>query len=100
MVRRSSFVTNHGPRTTNPWSALLVLLAIPAFAQQADLLAARETLAQKRAAEWETLAKGLEARIVRMLPCDPRVKGAIEEVSRASQARLASLSDYLNAAAV
>jgi hypothetical protein len=82
-------------------SALLLLLAIPAFAQQqADPLAARDALAQKRAAEWETLAKGLEARIVRMLPCDPRVKGAIEEVSRASQARLASLSDYLNAAAV
>ena len=33
-----------------------------------------------------------------MLPCDPRVKAAIEEVSRASQARLASLSDYLQAA--
>ncbi len=80
---------------------MLLLIAIPALAQQqqpADPLAAREALAQKRATPWETLAKGLESKIARMLPCDPRVKAAIEEVSRASQARLASLSDYLQAA--
>ena len=76
---------------------------MPALAQQAapaaNPLAAREALAQKRAAEWETLAKVLEGKIARMLPCDSRVHGAIEEVSRASQARLASLNDYLQAAA-
>jgi hypothetical protein len=101
VVRRSSFVTNHRPRTTNRSAALLLLLAIPVFAQQpvpADPLAAREALSQKRATEWETLAKSLEAKISRMLPCDARVRGSIEEVSRASQARLASLSDYLQAA--
>jgi len=80
------------------WSALLLAFAIPAFAQQADPLTTRQVVAQKRNAEWETLAKGLESRIARMLPCDPRVKGAIEEVSRTSQARLAALSDYLQAA--
>jgi hypothetical protein len=100
LVVRPWYVTNDGPRTADrSWAALLLLLAIPAFAQQPDPLAARQALAQKRATEWETLAKGLEARIARMLPCDARVKGAIEEVSRASQGRLGSLSDYLNAAA-
>ena len=83
------------------WLALLI--AIPAIAQQpsapADPLTAREAMAQKRASEWETLAKGLEARISRMLPCDPRLKAAIEEVSHASEARLSSLTDYLQAAA-
>ncbi len=83
--------------------------AIPALAQRADptagsapaatALAAREALADKRATEWETLAKGLESKIARMLPCDARVRSAIEEVSRASQARLSSLNDYLRAAA-
>jgi hypothetical protein len=90
--------------------AVLLIWAIPALAQQAapaalsppaaSALAARETLAQKRAAEWETLAKGVEGKIARMLPCDSRVRGAIEEVSHASQARLAALNDYLQAAAV
>ena len=34
-----------------------------------------------------------------MLPCDPRVKSSIEEVGRASEARLAALAQYLRAAA-
>jgi hypothetical protein len=55
--------------------------------------------AEKQTAEWQTLAKGLELRIARMLPCDPRVKDAIEEVSRASEARLAALARYLQDAA-
>lgn len=79
-----------------------VFVAIPAWAQPApappDPLAAREALARKRNADWETLAKGLDAKIAHMLPCDARVRGAIEEVSRASEARLAAISDYLNAA--
>ena len=91
-------------RPTKPFAGVVILIcAMPALAQQAapaaNPLAAREALAQKRAAEWETLAKGLEGKIARMLPCDSRVHGAIEEVSRASQARLASLNDYLQAAA-
>jgi hypothetical protein len=98
VVRGSWFVTDNGPRTTNRWGALLLLFTIPTFAQQADPLAARQALAQKRNTEWEALAKGLESKVARMLPCDPRVKAAIEEVSRASQARLAALSDFLQAA--
>lgn len=54
-------------------------------------------VAQKRAAEWETLAKALDAKIARLLPCDPRAKDAIAEVSRASEARLAAFSDVLTA---
>jgi chromosome segregation ATPase len=81
-----------------------LLLAIPAWAQPApapaDSLSAREALADKKAADWEALAKGLDTKIARMLPCDTRVRSAIEEVSRASQARLAAIANYLNAAAV
>jgi hypothetical protein len=60
-------------------------------------VSARETAA-KRTAEWEALAKTLDARIARMLPCDARAKGAIEEVSRASEARMASLGEVLKIA--
>jgi hypothetical protein len=52
-------------------------------------------VAQKRAAEWETLAKALDAKIARMLPCDPRAKEAIVEVSRASEARLTAVGEVL-----
>jgi hypothetical protein len=55
--------------------------------------------ARQKAADWETLAQGLEASIGRLLPCDPKGPAAIEEVSRASDARLAALADYLQAAA-
>ena len=55
-------------------------------------------IAEKKSAEWEALAKGLGAKIARMLPCDPRVKSAIEEVSRGSEARLAALGEELKAA--
>jgi chromosome segregation ATPase len=65
----------------------------------ADSLAPREAVADQRTTEWETLAKALDGKVARMLPCDPRVRSAIEEVSRASEARMAALSDYLRAAA-
>jgi hypothetical protein len=55
--------------------------------------------AREKAADWETLAQGLEASIGRLLPCDPKGPAAINEVSRASDARLAALADYLQAAA-
>lgn len=72
------------------------LLAQTAAAPQSDPL---ESVALKRSAEWDALAKGLEARIARMLPCDPRARAAVEEVSHASEARLAAVSAYLEAAA-
>jgi hypothetical protein len=64
-----------------------------------SVISPRETAA-KREAEWESLAKGLDAKIARLLPCDPRAKSAIEEVSRASEARLAALSEALKVALV
>jgi hypothetical protein len=55
-------------------------------------------IAETKSAEWETLAKALDAKIARMLPCDSRVKSAITEVSRASEARLAALGEAMKAA--
>lgn len=53
--------------------------------------------AEKRSAEWEVLAKALDSKISRMLPCDPRVKESLEEVVRASQARMAALAEVMKA---
>lgn len=83
---------------------ILILSGVAAFGQTAapekpaDPLAPLLAAAEQKAAEWETLASGLEARIGRMLPCDPRVRAAIEEASRASEARLLAMSQYLKAA--
>lgn len=55
-------------------------------------------IAEKKSAEWEALARPLDGKIAHMLPCDPRVASAIEEVSRASEARLAAIGDALKAA--
>jgi hypothetical protein len=55
--------------------------------------------AEAKGAEWDALAKTLEGKLVRMLPCDARVKTSVEEVNRASDARIAALSEYLKAAA-
>lgn len=78
---------------------ILFFLATSAWAQvnSADPLAALRQVAEKRSSDWDTLAKGLEVKLARMLPCDPRVRTSIEEVSRASDARLAALAQYLQA---
>jgi hypothetical protein len=83
-------------------TAMLWLLSAASLIGQekpGDTLAPLRDLAAKRAADWDALAQGLDGRIARLLPCDPRVRGAIDEVSRASEARLASLMEYLRAAA-
>jgi hypothetical protein len=72
---------------------------LPQDAPAVPAVSARETAA-KRTAEWESLAKALDAKIARMLPCDPRAKSAIEEVSRASEARMAALGEVLKVALV
>src|SRR5438477_5972530 len=84
--------------------ALGVLLCAAAFGQDAVPpnpatadLASLEQTAQKRHLEWEALARDMNDRMARMLPCDPRALAAVAEVSRASEARLAALSDYLRA---
>ncbi len=61
-------------------------------------LASLAQTAVQKAADWDTLAQGLDASITRLLPCDPKGPAAIEAVSRASDARLAALADYLQAA--
>jgi hypothetical protein len=72
-----------------------------AFAQEkpVDPLVTLRSEAEKSSANWEALAKGLEAKIAHLLPCDPKSKAAVEEVSAASSARLAAVSTYLRAAA-
>jgi len=85
--------------------ALGILLWAAALAQSsraqnnaAPDLTALEQTAQKRHAEWEALAKDLGERMARILPCDARYAAGINEVSRASEARLAALADYLRGA--
>jgi hypothetical protein len=63
-------------------------------------LATLQQAAQKRHAEWEALAKDMNDRVSRILPCDPRALAAVNEVSRASESRLAALSDYLRAVSI
>lgn len=71
----------------------------PSAAQPApDALATLRQTADKTAADWSALASGLAQKIATLLPCDPTARAAVEEVSRASSARLAALSAYLNAA--
>lgn len=79
---------------------VLSLTAVSAQSPPAPDLGALEQTAQKRQTAWESLAKDLNERVARILPCDPRATAAIIEISRASEARLAALADYLRAASV
>lgn len=56
-------------------------------------------IAEKRTADWSVLASNLEQRVARLLPCDARVRTAIEEVSRASETRFTALNAYWQEAA-
>lgn len=58
-----------------------------------SLPALQQSVAQ-RTAEWNTVAANLEQRVARLLPCDPQARAAIDEVSRASEARNAALTSY------
>ena len=73
-----------------------MLAAGPAAAQD---LAALQNTAEAKTADWDALGKTLEGKLVRMLPCDARVRTSVEEVSRASDARIAAVSQYFQAAA-
>jgi hypothetical protein len=75
---------------------LAVLIAATAYAQ--DPAKALQQATEKSAA-WQALANNLESKIARMLPCDARVRSAIEEVHKASDARQTALTAYLQAAA-
>jgi hypothetical protein len=79
-------------------SLLLILLVAAASAQEpAKSLGTLREKADKTAADWEGLAQTLDTRTARWLPCDPRMRAAVEEISRASEARLAALSEFLRA---
>src|SRR5580704_2277860 len=71
----------------------------PAQEKPDDSLDGLRQTADKAAAAWESLAKGLEQKIATLLPCDPKSRAAVEEVSHASDARLAALGAYVKAAA-
>jgi hypothetical protein len=64
-----------------------------------DPVAIAQRTAQSRSDEWAMLSQGMEARLSRLLPCDRQVKNVIDEVNRASQARMAAIGKYLAAAA-
>src|SRR5690348_4770801 len=85
---------------------LWILTAAAASAQNAappasqSNLAPLEREAQQKGDEWNKLSQGLEASIARLLPCDANVLATIAGVSRASDARLAALAAYLQAASL
>jgi hypothetical protein len=76
--------------------AALLGLAPLAAAQDkpANVPSEAAPMAEKRATDWSVLASNLEQRVARLLPCDARVRTAIEEVSRASEARFSALNAY------
>ena len=83
-----------------PWLALIACFAAAAVLRAQDsgansLPALREAAA-KRTAEWTTLTTSLEPRLVRLLPCDPRVRTSVEEVAKASDNRTVALTSYWN----
>ena len=65
----------------------------------AQALAPLEQTLKTTETAWVTLARDLDNKLARMLPCDAAAATAIQEVATASQARLGALSAYLKAAA-
>jgi hypothetical protein len=84
-------------------AAVVLIIAAAGSAQDTprtpEATQALRIAAEKRSAEWEVLAKALDTKISRMLPCDPRVKESIEEVVHASQARMRALAEVMKASA-
>jgi len=78
--------------------AVCLAAASAQSSSSAESLAALEQSAQNSAATWTSLAKDLDTRVARLLPCDARSTAAIAEVSRASETRLTALAEYLRAA--
>ncbi len=80
------------------WSRIAVAFAAAGalFAQDsgANSPAALQDSAARRTVEWTTLESNLELRLARLLPCDARVRAAIEEVSRAADARTVARTSY------
>ncbi len=83
-----------------PWLVIAACFAAAGslWAQDtgANSLPALQDAVAKRTAEWNTLTTSLELRLARMLPCDPRVRTAVEEAGHASDARTVALTSYWN----
>ena len=80
------------------WSTIAVAFAaaggLSAQDPAANSPAALQDSAARRTTEWTTLEANLELRLARLLPCDARVRAAIEEVSRAADARTVARTSY------
>ena len=87
-----------------PWLAVVACFAATGSLRAQDAgansLPALQDPAAKRTAEWNTLTTGLEARLARLLPCDPRVRTSVEEVARASDNRTVALTSYWNVVSI
>ena len=73
---------------------IFAAVAVAAQDKPAGLFPTLQQNVEKRTSEWDTLANNLEGRIGRLLPCDSRLRGAIDEVSRASEGRIVALTEY------
>lgn len=85
-----------------PQIALALLLAggIVCAQPAVDPAAALRQTAEKKTADWEALARALDNKIQRMLPCDSQIKQSIADVRTASDTRLAALTEVLRNAIV
>ncbi len=87
-----------------PWLALIACFAAAATLRAQDAgansLPALQDAAAKRTTEWNTLNTSLEPRLVRFLPCDPRVRTSVEEVAKAADSRTVALTNYWNMASI
>lgn len=61
-------------------------------------LSVLEKTVQGRTATWQKLAEGLDASIQHLLPCDPKAAAEITQVNKASEARIAAMTEYLQEA--
>ena len=69
------------------------------FGQAPSALAPLEQNLKATETAWVNLARDLDSKLARLLPCDAAAARTIQEVSTASQARLGALTAYLKAAA-
>jgi len=77
-----------------PITGLFLIAGICPTAALAQQTAPELTNVDKLTSAWFAVTNTLEPRVTRMLPCDPRVRTAIDEVSRASGERTAAINIY------
>jgi len=92
-------------RHTMRWLSSSIIIAAVAAAQgtpQAadpaappDPLSAAQQNAERAAKSWMILAQGLDLQLAPLLPCDPKARKAVQDTSKASDARVAALGAYL-----